>query len=194
MIESDNNRLILKTQSFKAEKGSVLHSGIFNRELSSTFVAAAMSLAYLLIIFIVSQLNLIHYIISAILFIIFFPISRTYIFKKSILETVIDKYGKTISTTRLGVLGSKKIIRAIDELIDIKFNHIKFEPENPDGVAFVEKIAIQHGTVIPGFGQTEHYYTVELLFNDTKITIFSSNIKEESESVISELREFIGFN
>ncbi len=190
-LQRDSKKIILKTASFKAEKGSVLHSGIYSRELSSTFVAAGVSLAYIFIIAISSHLDWIHYILSSLFFVIIFPLSRTYIFKETYFETIMDKDSERITITHKKLLGSETIQKPISALKDIKTSHIKIEPENPDGVAFVEKIALQHGTVIPGFGQTEHFYTVELIFSDESIPIFSSNASEESESITSTLKAFI---
>ncbi|NIN70309.1 MAG: hypothetical protein GTO63_37660, partial [Anaerolineae bacterium] len=43
----------------------------------------------------------------------------------------------------------------LSDLEEVRRRQIVIEPENPDGVDFVAKIAIQHGTLIPGFGETK---------------------------------------
>jgi hypothetical protein len=40
-LDIKDNILIFRTTFFKAEKGSVLHSGIYNRELASSLLAGA---------------------------------------------------------------------------------------------------------------------------------------------------------
>jgi hypothetical protein len=66
-------------------------------------------------------------------------------------------------------------------------------PENPDGIRLVEQVALQHGTVIPGFGKTSEFYTVEMEFkNGKRITIFSSEEPSMAEDVRAKLSGFIG--
>ncbi len=190
-VETINNCLILKTKFFKTEKRSVLHSGIFSRELSATFLSAGLVIAYVFFVKVIDKLNLVHYLISTLLFIILFPLSRAFIFQEPLLVTTIDKDKETITVSKRGLFRTKTVGKKLSSIDDIKSNHIKFEPDNPDGVAFVEKIARQHNTVIPDFGQTEHFYTVQLVFKDDDITIFSSKNREESQSIISQFKSFI---
>ncbi len=189
-IKKFDNELILRTSSFRAEKGSMLNSGIFSRELSAMFLSAGLSVLYLILIYLLSAVTLLHYIIAAAICLISFPLLRTYVFRESFLETKIDREKERISITSTGVFG-KTIIKQRNELKEIVMGHIKITPDNPDAVAFVEKIALQHGTVIPGFGQTEQYYPIKLSFNDMEIDIFSSNDREESKQVLNELKSFI---
>ncbi len=186
-----DSRLIFKTTSFRAEKGSVLHSGIYSRELSSTFIAFGISLSYVVTVAFLHHLAVIHYIISGLLFVISFPVIRTYLFRESYLETLVDKGSGRVTITNKRPIGAKTIERSLDELRDIRERHISFKPENPDGIAFVEKIALQHGTVIPGFGQTEHFHTVELIFPDIKMSIFSSPSEEEALDVMRKFKTHI---
>ena len=60
-IEIEDGRVALKTASFKAEKGSVLHSGIFNKELASSFVAAVAAAVVLAFFALNYELGIIHY-------------------------------------------------------------------------------------------------------------------------------------
>ncbi|MEE9524227.1 MAG: hypothetical protein V3V59_05675, partial [Thermodesulfovibrionales bacterium] len=146
-IEKENGIIRLTTTSFRADRGSVLHSGIFNKELASSFVAAVVASAFLILVVLFSDLGILHYLIAAIIFVIIFPLSRIYVFKEHRLETVLNKDSGTISITLSGPLGKKKIEGPLGAVRDISVDHIRIEPENPDGIKIVKKIALQHGTV-----------------------------------------------
>jgi hypothetical protein len=188
MIEES---LILTTSSFKAEKGSLLHSGIFSRELSSSFIAAIFVVVFLILLSLRHQLTAVHYFLGALFFALIFPLSRIYLFKEPQLETIFDKKSGNLTMTLRKPLGKRAIKKTLDSLRDITFEHMRFEPENPDGVAFVEKIARQHGTVIPGFGEAMDFYNVTLMVANEKYTIFTTRIVSEAEAVVDRLRSFV---
>jgi len=190
-LEIEDSRVTLKTTSFKAERGSVLHSGIYNREFSSSLVAAAAAAAVLVFFALRFELQLVHYIAAAAVFIIVFPLARGYLFKEPCLETVFDRDAKTVSITLRKPLGSRSIERPLDSLDDIRIRHTRIEPENPDGVAFVKRIALQHGTVIPGFGQAEDFYSVELRFDGEGHVILTTRTESEARAVVDKLRRYV---
>ncbi len=190
-VEIEDNRVTLRTTSFKAERGSVLHSGIFNREFSSSFVAVTVSAAVLAFFALRHELQILHYVIAVAVFIVVFPLARIYLFKEPRLETVFDLDAKSVSITLSKLFGSRSIKRPLDSLDDIRISHIRFEPENPDGVAFVKRIALQHGTVIPGFGQVEDFYNVELRFDGEGFIILTTRAEEEAEAVVAKLRRYV---
>ncbi len=190
-MEIEDNRVTLRTTSFKAERGSVLHSGIFNREFSSSFVAVAVSAAVLVLFGLRGELQLLHYVMAAAVFIVVFPLARLYLFKEPCLETVFDLDAGSVSITLRKPFGSSSIKRSLDSLDDIRISHIRFEPENPDGVAFVKRIALQHGTVIPGFGQVEDFYNVELRFDGEGFIILTTGTEAEAGAVVDKLRKYV---
>lgn len=190
-MEIENGRIRLKATSFKAEKGSFLHSGIFSRELAASFVAALATIVYLVSFALLSGLSMIHYIAGAIIFAVFFPLLRVYVFKEPYLETVIDSDSGSIEINLRKPLRSRSLRRPLGSVRDIKVRHVSFEPENPDAVAFVEKIALQHGTVIPGFGETMHFYNVEIVFDDATYTVLTTRSDTDAGDVAEKLREYL---
>jgi hypothetical protein len=191
-IEKENGKIRLTTTSFSADRGSVLHSGIFNKELASSFVAAVVASAFVILVAVSSDLKLLHYFIAAIIFVIIFPLSRIYIFKEPRLETVLDENSGILSITLSGPLGKKKIEGLLEAVRDISVDHIRIEPENPDGIRIVEKIALQHGTVIPGFGEVKEFFNVQLQLDDKRYTVLTTSHEVDARSVADELRMYAG--
>ncbi|RMG69253.1 MAG: hypothetical protein D6710_09175, partial [Nitrospirae bacterium] len=152
----EEGRAVLTAQSFRADRGSVLHSGIFSRELASSFVGAAFALLLLFVLYLTVGLNLLYYVVAAAVFWVVTFFSRVFLFKETYLETTIDEQQVKIVLHR--PIKKRVIERRRDELKDIKIDYWRFEPENPDAVEFVERIALQHGTVIPGFGKVKEFY------------------------------------
>ena len=72
-IETKGDRLIFSTSSFKAERGSVLHKGIYNKEFTSVLLSSAICMLTYIVIFNVSdEIVFIHYLIIITIFIIAF--------------------------------------------------------------------------------------------------------------------------
>lgn len=183
------NMLTLKTPSFKAERGSVLHKGIYSMELTSALASGALILLIYLVL--KPKPTFLYLIISIIQFIVFVIFFRMFILYEPILEVAIDK-SKSRITVLIKKLLPKKVSYPLSELKDVKQDHIVFTPENPDGVRVIEKVALQHGTVIPGFGEVKEFYTIELEFRDSKsIMVFSSNKESEADDLYISLKGFI---
>src|SRR5208283_5509855 len=92
--------LAFRTASFRAEKGSVLHSGIYNRETASTFAAGACMI--LLGFFFASgrHLSAISSVTSLLLFVLLFLFFRTFVFRETFLQVVIDKGNNVVAIMR----------------------------------------------------------------------------------------------
>ncbi|HEB76642.1 MAG TPA: hypothetical protein ENJ04_09845 [Nitrospirae bacterium] len=191
-VEIEDGRIALKTTSFKAERGSVLHSGIYNREFSSILVGAAAAASVLVLFALKYELQPVHYVVAAAVFVAAFPLARVYLFKEPCLETVIDRSAKTVSVTLRRPFGRRSVTRPLSSLSDIGVVHTRIEPENPDGVAFVKKIALQHGTVIPGFGQTEDFYSVVLRLAGEEFTVLTTRAEAEANAVAEKLKRYVG--
>jgi hypothetical protein len=187
-IEKRGNTVVLKTTSFKAERGSVLHSGIFNRELASSLAAGAVIVAVSFFFALYFKITVIYLIVVALLFAALFIIFRLCLFHEAVLETVFDREKRTVTLSLRRAMGSSVRSFPLDELSGIRLDHTSFQPENPDAVQFVERIALQHGTVIPGFGKTEDFYTVELDFGGRKQVIFSAGARQGTVAMIAELK------
>jgi hypothetical protein len=191
-INIKDNMLIFRTSSFRAEKGSVLHSGIYNRELASSLAAGA--LVMLLGFFFAASFKIttVHFVVALLLFVIFFIVFRTYIFLETVLCVVVDKKNGNIDIALERIFGKRRITSPLSELGNIRQDYLVVTPENPDGIKLVEQVALQHGTVIPGFGKTAEFYTVEMEFkNGKRIVVFSSEKPAEAENIAMQFRNFI---
>lgn len=191
-IDIKDNMLIFRTSSFRAEKGSVLHSGIYNRELASSLAAGA--LVMLLGFFFAASFKIttVHFVVALLLFVIFFIVFRTYIFLETVLCVVVDKKNGNIDIALERIFGKRRITSPLSELGNIRQDYLVVTPENPDGIKLVEQVALQHGTVIPGFGKTAEFYTVEMEFkNGKRIVVFSSEKPAEAENIAMQFRNFI---
>lgn len=191
-IDIKDSLLLFSTTSFKAEKGSVLHSGIYNRELSSALLAGLLIMILGFFFAKNFKITTIHWILALVIFIISFIIFRTYIFLEPFLYIIFDKKNGVIDVTLKRFLGKRRFIFPMSELKDIKQGYQSVTPENPDGIRLVEAVALQHGTVIPGFGKASEFYTVEVEFKEgRRFIIFSSEVPKEAEEVATKLKNFI---
>ncbi|MGD2080264.1 MAG: hypothetical protein PVG55_00370 [Nitrospirota bacterium] len=189
----EDSRLRLRTRSFRAGMESVLHSGIFTPELTSSLASGAV----VVIIVGASLLGGLEFAVAHVagiiaLFVVLFLVLRKYVFYEQYLEAVMDKASDRVSLRIKKFMGEERSHR-LSDLKEVRRGRVVVEPENPDGVDFVAKIAIQHGQALPGFGETKTYYTVNLLFNDgTEETLFSSENEEDSEVVTRRIGDFVG--
>lgn len=149
-----------------------------------------MLFAFLLRVY--TQITLVHFIIGAVLFAGLFMIFRIYVFRERIFETVIDKGRRVITLELKGIIGGKARSYPMGQLEAVNIRRVDLQPENIDGIKVVEKIALQHGTVIPGFGKTLEIVTVGLGFKDGKeITIFSSMNESEADDIVNKIKSFL---
>ncbi|HAK88819.1 MAG: hypothetical protein A2077_01620 [Nitrospirae bacterium GWC2_46_6] len=191
-LKIENKRLIFNTTSFKAEKGSVLHSGIYNREMSASLAAGAVVMLSGFFFAAKYKITVVHFIAALFLFVILFLVFRAYIFGEPLLGVVIDKGKGNIDISLDRILGKKNLSFPLASLEDIRQDHKSIAAENPDGIRFVEKIALQHGTVIPGFGKTSEFYTVEMEFeNSRRVMIFSSEDPAAADDIALKIKNFI---
>ncbi|HET6514669.1 MAG TPA: hypothetical protein VFG09_05865 [Thermodesulfovibrionales bacterium] len=189
MIKDDT--LILRTSSFRAEKGSVLHSGIYNRELASSLAAGGVLMLLGFFFAASGKITVVHLVSGAAVFAVLFLVSRRFLFREVILEALFDRVNDRIDTSVRKIVGSVRQVHKMSELSGICLDHVTVQPENPDGIRVVEKIALQHGTVIPGFGKIKEFHVVQLDFSGERVSIFSSGKKEEAEALIARLKGFV---
>ena len=190
-MKMKDNALVLSTTSFRAEKGSVLHSGIYNRELTSSLAAGGVIIVFLFFFGASLRLTAVHGIIAVFSFGVLFILFRVFIFDEPILETAIDRKGGIIKVSLKRKPGSRTESFPLKDLTGIRVEHIAFQPDNTDGMAFVEKISLQHGTVIPGFGKRQDFYTVRLDFRDARRVVFSTKKLHEAETVMAEMQKYL---
>lgn len=192
-IHIDRGVLNFRTSSFMAEEGSILHSGIYSRDLTSSLAAGAVIVALLFgAVTLHISMRLPHYLGAAVLFGILIVLFRHYVFYEEYLRTVIDKNHNLVTV-------SKKAFRSVrhsaplEKLVGLRSGLTILAPQNEDGIAVVKHISAQHGMPIPGFGETRELHSVHLEFDDGEtFLIFSTDDKIEAEAVLDMMKKFIG--
>lgn len=194
MVKTDTS-LVFRTSSFLPEKGSVLHSDIYNREFISALASSPLAGTVYMILALRTGKTAVAYIVSALVFIAGFLLFRRFIFTGRYLQAVFDVSAGTAEIFLSSLTGGKKEFFAIREISDVEISSRKDTIENPDGVAFVEKISHQHGMVIPGFGEETTFYMLKLVLADaTERIIYADSDIQSVTSVQDELKDFLKFN
>ncbi len=193
-LSIDGNILRFRTSSFRPERGSILHSGIYNRELSSVLSASVIAGVCFFILSLTIKNNAIIYIITLFIFTMAILFFRAVIFKEPYIEVVFDRDSGIVSIILKRPF--KTLHRKFPIIPDnITLSHMEFEPTNPDGIEVVERVALQHGTVLPGFGEKKDFYNLELSMIDKgteeQVIIFTTGKKGEAEEVMSKIKGFL---
>jgi hypothetical protein len=184
---------MFRTEYFTPEKGSILHSGIYNRELTSVLASIAVAGTVYIALFMSLGISMASYILSAIGFILSFPFFRRFVFKGTHLETIFNSSTGKTEIYLTGITRKKKDYFSLDSITDISVDSKRTSIENPDGVAFVEKISLQHGMAIPDFAEETIFYMLKLhLADGTDRIIYSDSNKQDVISAQNEVKEFMG--
>ena len=192
-LKTENNRLIFRTSSFKAEKSSVLPSGVYSKEFSSMLLASALStLAYMFAGIMNIKSAVVRYSSLLLLFIAAFLGSNKYIFKESYLEADFDRSSETVTIVRSGIIIKKSEEIPFANIKSVDLGTRKFVPENVDGIKFVQKISAQHGSALPGLSDIEEFITLSLCLKDgSERIIYAGKIDVEPEIPVNEIRSFL---
>lgn len=192
MIEVENGRMLFSTRFFSAERGSLLHSGIFNRELSSTLASGALMLILFMGLSLAGvTIRPVYFIPALILFSLCFVFLRAFVFYERTLNAVFDRAKDSVEIT---VKKRPPLMAAypLSALKDVALQYALFRPENPDGARVVEKIALQHGTVQPGFAEEKAIHTVTLEFESgERVSVFSTDDLAQAEKAKEEMKKFL---
>jgi len=191
-LAQDAARLVFRTTRFAADKGSVLHSGIYNREFSSVLASFALAgIAYFLLVMSFGK-ETVFYAVFMVLFIGTFPLFRRFVFRERYREAVFDRTASTVEIRHAGIRSTVLLNRPLESIRRLRIDTKKTEVVNRDGVAFVEKISAQHGTVIPGFGEEKTFYTLKLRFTDgTEQTLFADGNMQDVIAVHDKIKSFL---
>ncbi|MFO0753397.1 MAG: hypothetical protein U0411_08745 [Thermodesulfovibrionales bacterium] len=191
-IEESEDMLALWTTSFRADKGSVLHSGIYNREMASGLAAGACTLAAAFFFAALFPAAPLLFSAAAVFFVLLFLLFRKCIFREESLRAVFDRRKGTVSFSLSRPFGGREAWYPLSEIAAVRQERRTVLPENPDGVRVVEKIALQHGTVIPGFGETAEFHTVEVeCRGGERIMVFSSQEPARAAEIAQKITNFI---
>ena len=192
-ISINKGALIFTTTSFSAEEGSVLHSGIYSRELTSSLtsgavlVAIAVSLAYMGV-----KVSIPLIAIGVVLFFGMMVLFRMYVFFEEVFRVEIDKSSGVVNFFKKGFRSERESV-PLEKLRSIRWGVTMIVPENTDGIGVVKQISAQHGMPIPGFGETREVHSVVFEFKDERdIMVFSSEDQDEVDVVMDLMKNFIG--
>jgi len=188
----EENTLIFITPMFRAEPDSVLHSGIYNREFASVLASAAVAG----IIYVIAAMNIESSVFrSLVLLLVFaggFPFFRTYVFRESFMEVVFNTASGEARIYSSWIKKRLKETIALSSIKNISIEKKTQEVKNPDAVEFVEKISLQHGTVIPGFGEEKTLFLLKLHLTDgSERIIYSDSVMQDVLSAHAEIKEFL---
>ena len=197
-LYTENGSLIFRTSSFRDEKTSVLHSGVYTKEFSSMLSASAVSvLAYMLMNNIMEELKTAAYITAIASFVAVFIGARKFIFRDTFLEVDFNRSKRTVSIHRPGILHSTSEEIPFDQIQSVEIGSRKFIPENLDGIDLVQKISAQHGSAVPGLNETEEFITLRLILSDgSERTIYAvklngGNVNGEPDIPLNEIKRFL---
>lgn len=182
--------LTFKTFFYKAEKGSILHNALMNRETTSLIVASFIS-GLLFVLFAINfMIGTLEYVEFIILFGLLFLFFRMSIFKERPLEVMFLKDGVRIKYPSF-------IIKRVENFNMNKVKSISvvkriFNIENPEGAEIVKKISLQHGTVIPDFTESQELYLLLLeLKDETNRVIYADRRSERIKHLQEEIKKWL---
>ncbi len=192
-IKTEGNTMTFTTPFFKAEKSSVLHSGIYSKEFNSMLLSGAACLfVYILTEFMAHKLAVLRYLLLVVILVTTFIVGTKVIFKEKYLEAVFNKSDQLITFTESGLFSNKVETLPFADIESVEIGTKTFAPENTDGVAFVQKISLQHGSAVPGLDQTEEFVTVLLKLSDnSEKIIFAGKTDTEPETPFNEIKQYL---
>lgn len=171
----------------------MLHTGVYTKEFASMLFASALSFfAYFIIRPVTRSMIFVRYISIITIFVIIFLGARKYIFRESYLKAEFDENDKTVEIVRSGFITKKTEKIPFGDISSVEIGSRKFVPQNIDGIKFVQRISLQHGSAIPGLDEEEEYVTLSLNLTDgTERIIYSGRIEEEPELPVNEIRNIL---
>ena len=186
--------MIFRTSAFRAEKTSVLHSGVYTREFTSMLAASALGVpAYMLVRYAGAESMPVRYIFVVTIFVAAFYFFRKYIFRETYLEVTFDQSDKSVHMVRHGITSGRVENIPFSDIRSVELGNKKFIPENIDGITFVQKISAQHGSAVPELSKVEEFITLSLVLTDgSERTMYAVKVDEEPEMPVQEIRSFIG--
>jgi hypothetical protein len=191
-IEKTDGSLIFRTANFAAERGSVLHRGIYSQEFAAALSSLAVAgLAYMVVVMDVKKGILAH-IVFLVVFVSGFLLLKRFVFRKKFLEAVFDRTAGKTDIYMIGITKKKRDSIRMEDIDNVLIGQKKSEVENPDAVEFVEKISSQHGMAIPGFGEEKIFFLLTLKLSDgTDRIIFADSDMRDVMQAHDEIKEFL---
>ncbi len=192
-ISINKGALIFTTTSFSAEEGSVLHSGIYSSELTSSLASGAVLVAIAIMLVLIGVKVSISLILTGVvLFFGLMVLFRKYVFFEEIFRVEIDKSRGAVNFFKKGFRSQRESV-PLEKLRSIRWGVTLVVPENTDGIGVVKQISAQHGMPIPGYGETREVHSVVFEFKDERdIMVFSSEDQDEVDVVMEMMKNFVG--
>jgi hypothetical protein len=191
-IEEKEDCLIFSTSHFRSDQGSVLHSGIYNREFSSMLASmAAAGLTYPLLGMML-KVSIFFYAALLCVVALSFPLFMRFVFKEKFLTTVLDQGAGKAEFFLNGLYRRKTGSIPLQNIRNIMIEKKTPVIENPDGVEFVKKISLQHHTAIPGFGDETPFFLLKLgLADGTERILYSDGAMSNVIDAYDRIKEFL---
>ncbi len=190
--ERKGTLLLFRTEHFSAEGEGVLHKGIYNKDFASVLsslataglIFAAMAMHY--------KRTILPHVAFAVIFVGGYPLFRMFVFKDKSLEALFDESRGLAEISITGLIGKKTESFPLSAVNSVLIERRNIGVENPDGVEFVEKIAAQHGTVIPGFGEEKTFFLLKLMMADgSDRLIYADTEMKDVMDAHEEIKEFL---
>jgi hypothetical protein len=181
--------LTLQTFLYKAEKGSIIHTALMNREVTSLMVATILSGVLFVIYAMNFPLRVFELINFCILTGALFLFLRLRIFREKPLEVI-------FSRDLVSIRYPSFIIKRVEnfDLNQVKSISIKkevFKIDNIEGARIVKQVALQHGTVLPDFTEPEEFFLLQMeLQNGSRRVIYVDREPERISALLKELKKW----
>ena len=191
-VRKEEDKLFFATPAYKTDPESVLHSGIYNREFSSVLASAALAGIVYMIVAMNTGSTIVRSMVFLLVFAGGFPFFRKFVFKESLMEVVFNTAAGEAKVYTSWITKRLKETFSIKSIKDISIESRKREVENPDAVRFVKQISLQHGTVIPGFGEEKALFLLKLhLADGSERTIYSDHTMQDVLAAHDEIKGFL---
>ncbi len=189
--EKTDSSLLFRTEHFRAERESVLHKGIYNKEFASALSSLAVAGLVYASLAMQQRRTILPHLAFAVIFIGGYPLLRMFVFKDRYLEALFDRSKGLAEISVSGLIRKKTESLPLSAVKNVLIESKKISVENPDAVEFVERISAQHGTAIPGLDEEKTFFMLKLILADgTDRMIYSDT---EMQDVINAHEEIKGF-
>ncbi|MBN2653751.1 MAG: hypothetical protein JXR79_01365 [Nitrospirae bacterium] len=192
IISDDDNVLDFSTSSFSTLQHSALHSGAFNSELASSVAAGTVMMLLLIIMRGSIAFSLSVLIAGVSIYGLLFLLFRRFVIKEPHLQARFSRADRSVEIIRTRFFFKIRQRHAFDQIEAALLKEIAHSFTNPDGIDVVEKIALDHNTVMIGFGKPDHLYAAALRLADQReIVLFSSENREHADKIIEKINQFL---
>ncbi len=190
--EKKNSSLLFRTEHFRADRESVLHKGIYNKEFASALSSLAIAGLVYAALAMEQKRTILPHIAFAVIFIGGYPLLRMFVFKDRYLEVLFDLSKGLAEISVTGLVRRKTESLPLSAVKNILIESKKIGIENPDAVEFVEKISAQHGTVIPGLDEEKTFFMLKLILADgSDRMIFADTEMQDVMDAHEEIKGFL---